>query len=45
MEKLGIRVDDDGHTRGDASARQMNVAVVLKDLPGFERWLVERLCK
>ena len=45
MEKLGIRVDDDGHTREDASARQMNVAIAWKDLPGFERWLVERLCK
>lgn len=24
---------------------QMNVAIAWKDLPGFEKWLVERLCK
>lgn len=44
MEKLGIRVDDDGFTREDPSARQMNVATAWKDLPGFKRWLVGRLC-
>ena len=45
MEKLGIRVDDDGYTREDPAARQMNVAIAWKDLPAFEKWLVERLCK
>lgn len=45
MEKLGIRVDDDGYTREDPAARQMNVAIAWKDLPGFEKWLVDRLCK
>ncbi len=44
MEKLGIRVDDDGFTREDPSAKQMNVATAWKDLPGFKRWLVGRLC-
>jgi len=45
MEKLNIRVDDDGFTREDPSARQMNVATAWKDLPGFESWLIQRLCK
>ena len=45
IEKLGIRVDDDGFTREDPAARQMNVAIAWKDLPGFEKWLVNRLCK
>lgn len=45
MEKVNIRVDDDGFTREDPSARQMNVATAWKDLPGFESWLVQRLCK
>ena len=45
MEKLGIRVDDQGFTREDPSAKQINVATAWKDLPGFETWLVDRLCK
>ncbi len=45
MEKLGIRVDDNGYTREDPAARQMNVATAWNDLPGFESWLVQRLCK
>ena len=40
MEKLNLRVDDDGFTRVDPAARQMNVATAWKDLPGFETWLV-----
>lgn len=43
METLGIRVDDDGFTREDPAARRMHVAIAWKDLPGFEKWLVERL--
>ncbi len=45
MEKLGIRVTDDGFTVEDPAARQMNVALAWKDLPAFEAWLVDRLCK
>jgi len=45
MEKLGIRVDDDGYTREDPTAKQINVAIAWKDLPAFETWLVDRLCK
>lgn len=45
MEKLGLRVDDDGYTREDPAARQMSAALAWKDLPGFETWLVDRLCK
>ena len=45
MEKLGVRVDDDGFTREDPAAKKMNVATAWKDLPGFEAWLVDRLCR
>lgn len=43
MEKLDIRVTDDGFTVIDPQAKQMNVATSWKDLGGFEDWLVERL--
>ena len=43
MEKLNLRVDDDGFTREDPAARPMNVATAWKDLPAFETWLVQRL--
>jgi len=45
MEKLGIRVTDDGYTVIDPVARKMNVALAWKSLPAFEAWLVDRLCK
>ena len=45
MERLGVRVTDDGYTREDPAARQMNVAVAWKDLTAFETWLLDRLCK
>jgi hypothetical protein len=45
MEKLGIRVDDQGFTREDPAAKQINVATAWKNLPCFETWLVDRLCK
>ena len=44
MERLGIRVTDDGFTVEDSAARQMNVALAWKDLPAFEIWLADRLC-
>jgi len=43
MEKLGIRVTDDGHTVIDPQAKQVNVATKWKDLGAFEDLLVERL--
>jgi inosine-uridine nucleoside N-ribohydrolase len=43
MEKLGIRVTDDGFTVIDPQAKPMNVATSWKDLGAFEDWLVERL--
>ena len=43
MEKLGIRVTDDGFTVIDPQAKQINVATNWKDLGGFENWVVERL--
>jgi inosine-uridine nucleoside N-ribohydrolase len=43
MEKLGIRVTDDGMTVMDRQAKQINVATSWKDLGGFEDWIVERL--
>jgi hypothetical protein len=43
MEKLGIRVTDDGMTVIDPQAKQINVATSWKNLGGFEDFLVERL--
>jgi inosine-uridine nucleoside N-ribohydrolase len=43
MEKLGIRVTDDGFTVIDQQAKQINVATSWRDLGGFEDWIVERL--
>jgi len=45
MEPLGIRVADDGLTLEDPAAKKINVATAWKDLPAFETWLVDRLCK
>jgi len=44
MERLGIRVTNDGFTVIDDHAKQMNVATEWKDLEGFRDWLVNRLC-
>jgi inosine-uridine nucleoside N-ribohydrolase len=44
MERLGIRVTDDGFTVIDDQAEQMNVAIAWKDLDGFRDFLVNRLC-
>lgn len=43
MEKVGIRVTDDGMTIIDPNARQVSVASKWKDLGAFENFLVERL--
>ena len=43
MEKLGIRVTDDGTTVVDDSAKTINCATAWKDLPAFEDFLVQRL--
>jgi len=43
MEKLGLRVTDDGMTVVDRHARRVNVATGWKDLGAFEDFLVERL--
>lgn len=43
MEKLGVRVTDDGYTVEDEDAKIINCAMDWKDLPAFEDFLVERL--
>jgi len=45
MEKLGIRVTDDGFTRIDEKAKIINCATEWKDLGAFEDFLVDRLTK
>jgi inosine-uridine nucleoside N-ribohydrolase len=43
MEKVRIRVTDDGFTRLDATAPQVNAAVRWQDLDGFYAWMTGRL--
>ncbi len=43
MERLGVRVTDDGSTVIDESAKQMDCAMGWKDLGAFEDLLVQRL--
>jgi len=43
MERLGIRVTDDGYTVIDDKARPVNCAIKWKDLSAFEDHLVARL--
>ena len=43
MEKLGIRITDNGMTVIDPKAKKVEVATGWKNLNGFEDWLVERL--
>ncbi len=43
MERLGIRVTDDGYTLIDDDARAINCATAWKDLDAFEDLLVARL--
>jgi flagellar basal body rod protein FlgG len=45
MEKLGIRVTDDGYTVIDNKAKAINCATEWKDLSAFEDFLVARLTK
>lgn len=43
MQKMGVRVTDDGFTREDATAQKMNVALEWADLEGYLDYLLERL--
>jgi len=43
MQRIGLRVTDDGFTVPDPAAPPMDVAVDWKNLDAFEDWLVERL--
>jgi inosine-uridine nucleoside N-ribohydrolase len=43
MERLGIRVTDDGFTVEDPMAKKINVALTWKNLGAFEDLLVQRL--
>jgi inosine-uridine nucleoside N-ribohydrolase len=43
MERLGIRITDDGFTVIDAGAKQMNCATAWRDMTGFKDFLVKRL--
>jgi hypothetical protein len=43
MEKLGIRVTDDGYTAIDDKAKKINCATNWKNLGAFEDLLVKRL--
>lgn len=45
MERLPIRVTDDGFTKVENGAKMVNCAVKWKDLDAYESWLVERLTK
>jgi len=45
MEKLGIKVTDDGYTKVDDKAKVINCATEWKNLGAFEDFLVERLTK
>jgi len=45
IEKLPIKVTDDGYTRIDENGKEINCATEWKDLGAFEDLLVERLTK
>jgi len=45
MEKLGIKVTDDGYTKIDEDAKVIHCATEWKNLGAFENFLVERLTK
>lgn len=45
MERLPIRVTDDGFTRIEDGAKKIACAVKWKDLDAYESWLVDRLTK
>ena len=43
MERLGIRISDDGFTRLDSGGKPVNVATAWNDLDAYRDFLVERL--
>ena len=43
MEKVTLRVDDQGFTREDPAGKAVQAALAWKDLPAYEDWLVGRL--
>jgi inosine-uridine nucleoside N-ribohydrolase len=43
MERMGIRVTDDGFTVPDEAAPQLNVAIDWTDLEGYQDYLLDRL--
>ncbi len=45
MEKLPIRITDDGYTIIDENAKTLNCATKWKDLSAFEDFLISRLTK
>jgi len=45
MEKMRLRVTDDGFTVPDANAREMNVAIDWADLPAYETFLANRMVR
>jgi inosine-uridine nucleoside N-ribohydrolase len=45
MERLGIRVTDEGYTVVDEGAREVDCAMGWRDLPAFEDLLVRRLTR
>jgi inosine-uridine nucleoside N-ribohydrolase len=45
MERLGIRVTDDGYTVVDDDAKAINCAMAWKDLLAFQDFLVDRLIR
>ncbi|MCX5646447.1 MAG: nucleoside hydrolase [Phycisphaerae bacterium] len=45
MQQLPIRITDDGFTKVEDGAKQVECAVKWKSLDGYESWLAERLTK
>jgi hypothetical protein len=45
MQELPIRISDDGFTRVENGAKDVDCAIKWKDRDGYESWLVERLTK
>ncbi len=45
MERLPIRITDDGYTIIDDNAKTLNCATKWKDLSAFEDFLISRLTK
>jgi inosine-uridine nucleoside N-ribohydrolase len=45
MRKLPIRITDDGFTRIETGAKDVDCAIQWKSLDGYEGWLAERIAK